>query len=245
MAVIDLYLFRFSHFCEKVAWGVSYQQHTTQYHYLLPGPHAGMVNKLSRQTAVPVLQHGSKVVSNSCDILLYTESLLNQPCLYPQEAELKRQAIALEAKFDALGAPLRSALFAHLLQQPWQSADLFTGDSTLERYGYKVMLCLLAPKLKTHIAASSLPYEDNCHLVMQHLDLVETTLGKGDYLVGHSFSIADLTAAAILSPLCMPKLAYPKLPSALTKALIPWFERWQSHVTLEWVESIYRKHRQR
>jgi hypothetical protein len=44
--------------------------------------------------------------------------------------------------------------------------------------------------------------------IIAALDRLEAELGGGDYLVGESFSVADLTAAALLYPLVRPPEAY-------------------------------------
>jgi glutathione S-transferase len=75
------------------------------------------------------------------------------------------------------------------------------------------------------------------------LDRLEAELGGGDYLAGGAFSIADLTAAALFSPLVAPPEFGYDWPER-------WPPRWQElreqlagRPGYRWVEEIYRRHR--
>jgi glutathione S-transferase len=72
------------------------------------------------------------------------------------------------------------------------------------------------------------------------LDRIVAELKPSGYLVGESFSVADLTAAALLFPLAMPaelQYPYPELPD--WGALRPHAD----HPAVEWIREIYRRHR--
>ncbi len=74
------------------------------------------------------------------------------------------------------------------------------------------------------------------------LDLIESEL-EGDYLVGDRFSVADLTAAALLFPLVAP----PQFPYELPAE---WPDEWEQfrrslsdRPAYQWVQEMYSRHR--
>ena len=74
------------------------------------------------------------------------------------------------------------------------------------------------------------------------LDRLELELGEREYLVGDRFSVADLTAAALLYPLVLP----PEAPR-LVRAMPEPFERFRAPLkqrrAYRWVEEMFRRHR--
>lgn len=82
--------------------------------------------------------------------------------------------------------------------------------------------------------------------VEEALDFVAARGGADGYLVGDRFSIADLAAAAILSPAVLPP-EFPYLPPQPYAPLIEqqWLARWRDHPGAAWVRAMYRRHRGR
>jgi glutathione S-transferase len=74
-------------------------------------------------------------------------------------------------------------------------------------------------------------------------DRIEVERAHGDYLVGDGFSVADLTAAALVAPLLMP----PGFPWRLRAGPHPAVTRLQQelgrHPAADWVGRIYARHR--
>ena len=65
----------------------------------------------------------------------------------------------------------------------------------------------------------------------------------GGYLVGNEFSVADLTAAALLAPALQPaELQYP-LAVALPDELLKYQAELTRHPAGQWALGIYRRHR--
>ena len=73
------------------------------------------------------------------------------------------------------------------------------------------------------------------------LDRIVAETQPSGYLVGSRFSIADLTAAALLFPLAWPaeqlQYDYPNPPDA------PFMKAFGSHPALDWIRHIYSRHR--
>jgi glutathione S-transferase len=72
------------------------------------------------------------------------------------------------------------------------------------------------------------------------LDRIVAAVGSTGYLVGSTFTVADLTAAALLFPLAWPaELQYPYPRPADWGVLRPLAE----HPAMEWITETYRRHR--
>ena len=75
------------------------------------------------------------------------------------------------------------------------------------------------------------------------MDRLESELGGRDYLVGDSFTVADLTAAALFFPLVRPAEAQYELPEPLPEALVQRRSELASRPGFKWVQEMYRRHR--
>jgi glutathione S-transferase len=79
--------------------------------------------------------------------------------------------------------------------------------------------------------------------IVAALDRLEAELGSSEYLVGNSFSVADLTAASLFYPLVLPDEGpLPNDepgPAGMESFRAPLEER----PGFQWVEEIYRRHR--
>jgi len=63
------------------------------------------------------------------------------------------------------------------------------------------------------------------------------------YLVGDRFSVADLTAAALLSPVVFPPESPVVLPEPRAEGVRRWLARWATLPGTAWVGDTYRRHR--
>lgn len=78
--------------------------------------------------------------------------------------------------------------------------------------------------------------------VVAAMDRLEAELGGRDYLVGDSFSVADLTAAALFYPLVLPPQT-PWRPTRLPEPLARLQAGQRDRPGYQWVTEIYRRHR--
>src|SRR6266478_375943 len=75
------------------------------------------------------------------------------------------------------------------------------------------------------------------------LDRIVAELGPSGHLVGDAFSVADLTAAALLSPIVLPpEFPYPP-PGPRPQHLTALRASLEGHPAFRWVLEIYRRHR--
>jgi glutathione S-transferase len=78
--------------------------------------------------------------------------------------------------------------------------------------------------------------------VRAEMDWLESEIGPSGYLAGERFSVADLTAAALWTPIiCPPERPYP--PQKLAPELLELREELGRRRGGEWVMEIYARHR--
>jgi glutathione S-transferase len=80
-------------------------------------------------------------------------------------------------------------------------------------------------------------------LTQEALDFVAQHSAQTGYLVGDRFGIADLTAATILWPTCLPPEYPVAVPEPRPAGWLHWLDRWQNHAGCDYVRRIYREHR--
>ncbi len=75
------------------------------------------------------------------------------------------------------------------------------------------------------------------------LDRIVAELGPSGHLVGDAFSVADLTAAALLSPIVLPpEFPYPP-PEPRPRHFVALRASLEGHPAFRWVLETYRRHR--
>ncbi len=77
------------------------------------------------------------------------------------------------------------------------------------------------------------------------MDRIARELQPSGYLAGDGFTVADLTGAAMLWPLVLPKQFPYKLPAAMPPPMALERAHLAEHPALKWAAGIYAKHRGR
>jgi glutathione S-transferase len=241
---LELWQFRLSMYPEKARWALDYKGIPHIRRSLLPGPHIAMLAPRFRQKSVPVLTCGETVVKGSADIIDYLEREHPTPALYPDDAALRSRALALQTWFDDAGPYVRRAYFRDFLQSPAYTADLFsTGYPELVRTVYRLAFPGTRVIMKLDMMVTDKGAEEGLRRTQEALDIVVKNRGPEGYLVGDSFSVADLTAATILQPTVLPDEYPVAFPHPRPPALQAWLARWADHPGAEWVREMYRRHR--
>jgi glutathione S-transferase len=238
-----------SHFSEKARWALDYKEipHRRRA-VVVPGTHIPTSLWLTRGASYtfPVLEIDGRRIGDSTEIIAVLEGTFPEPPLYPADPVQRRRALELEDFFDEeLGPHLRLLAFHELGKDP-------------ERF--KAVIERTAPGPLTRIGGGAVAYartytglrfgvrdEEAAALartkIVAALDRLEAELGSGEYLVGDSFGVADLTAAALFYPLVLPAegpLPATEVPPAgLESFRAPLRER----SGCRWVEEMFRRHR--
>ena len=80
-------------------------------------------------------------------------------------------------------------------------------------------------------------------IVAEYLTELEGALAETGYLVGDSFTAADLTAAALLVPIANPGHPDTKRPEPIMPAFQKLLDDYSDHPVIKWVENTYRQYR--
>ena len=236
-----------SHFNEKVRWTLDYKRIGHRRRVLGPDYLIRAWRATGRGT-LPILFLDGRAIGDSTHIIAALEDRFPEPPLYPGDAAARQRALTLEDYFDEqLGPALRAATVTPLFRHDPDIAlrVLTTGmpDRAYERLRPLVRIFPAFYRFRHKISDTRL--EADRATVNAALDRIEQERQSRAYLVGEAFTVADLTAAAMLSPLLQPpEIQYPvrvELPTYLQNYRASLLR----HPAVRWAAEIYRLHRGR
>ena len=241
-----------SHYSEKARWALEYKGVDHGRRSALPGSHIPIALFLTRgaQPTMPVLQIDGENVGDSTAIIATLEARYPNPPLYPDDPEDRARALELEDWFDEnLGPHARLLPFYELIQEPEIFAEVAAAAVPGPLGKAKPVIGAYARTYTSiRFNANSDENADRAREgIAAALDKLETELeqGDGEFLVGDSFSVADLTAASLFYPLVVP----PEGPLRTDLPRPPALERFRESLKdrrgYKWVEETFRKHRRR
>ena len=237
-----LWHIRFSHFNEKARWALDWKGIAHERRAVLPGKHVGVAKRLAGTQTLPILKIGDLVIADSAEIIAELERRQPEPPLYPADPDLRARALALEQHFGAeLGPAIRRAAFGHLLRDRATAVPAITeGFGLGARLAYGAAFPALRRRVAQGLGVDEQGVRSGWEQTRAALDRVQAELGPSGYLVGDSFSVADLTAAALLSAgVGPPEFPYPQAATWLEE----FEQRLGDHPTCAWVREIYARHR--
>lgn len=245
MTPSELFQFDASHYNEKARWALDYKRVPHVRHTLLPGPHRLTAMRLSGQTMVPFLRTGQTVVAGSSEIIDYLEREHPEPALYPGSASERSRALEIQRWFDTeIGPEVRRAKFFDILPDAGYVVRVFAGrKGLLTRSAYRVVCPAIRAVMRRAMNITEETAQTARERTRAGLDFVVAEAGPDGYLVGDSFSVADLAAAALLAlTVSLPgtSMAVPEPRAAVEDR---WMARWMGHAGTSWVENMYRRHR--
>ncbi len=241
-----------SHFSEKARWALDYKEVPHRRRAVaVPGTHIPASIWLTRGASqtFPVLEIDGRAIGDSTEIIAVLEGTYPEPPLYPADPAERRRALELEDFFDEeLGPHLRLLAFHELGKDPERFKAVIerTAPGPLSRAGGSAVVYA---RTFTGLRYGVHKEEEEAALarvkVVAALDRLEAELGSGEYLVGDSFSVADLTAAALFYPLVLPDEG----PLPATEAPPAGMEEFRAPLRerpgYRWVEEMFRRHRHR
>jgi glutathione S-transferase len=203
--------FSTSHYCRKARLALGYKDISYQVENLTPGLHLLKLKPLTGLTTVPVLKpqldNQPTAIADSSRIIQFLESYCPNRPLYFDDPQLQTQALMLEDWLDeSIGTATRFVYYQ------------FRAGS-----GKQIDPSLLSQVVIQVVRRQYGIDQASAELAAQRLKVAFEVLQvwrDRPYLVGDRFSVADLAAAALLSPLALIpdyRQQYPWLFESITR----------------------------
>ena len=243
-----LWQLELSHYNEKVRWALDYKRIPHVRRSLLPGQHLVKARRLTGDTSTtPVLTVDGRSIGDSTRIIAAIEERWPQPPLYPADPAERRRALELEEFFDEeLGPHIRRVAYYELLPHPELVMPLFTHGQPpaariLFRAGFPKLRQGMGGRFELTAEAAAISRAKT----VAAMDRLEQEINSSGFLVDDSFSVADLTAAALFSPGARPpEFPYPMIPvEDLPQSLREFRDSLAERPGGKWVGEMYREYR--
>ena len=244
--MLTLHHFVSSHFNEKARWALDYKSIAHLRESYLPGPHAVAIKKLSGgPTTTPLLQHAEGYISGSAAIIDFLETHYPQPPLYPIDDLQRKQALLVQQQFDAVVGPAtRTAIFDMFVKEGAYLCATFSAPKPWrKRVAYRAIYPLAKPLICKANGVNSKNVQKCLQTIRVALDDVANATRTTGYMVGETFSVADLTVASLLMPLANIDHPDTRRLEPMPTSLVTFLEQWQAHPAIAWVREIYANHR--
>jgi glutathione S-transferase len=247
MASVILWHLDISHFNEKVRWALDYKRVPHERRSVFPGMQELRARTLRGGTStLPVIEIDGARIGDSTRIIEKIEHRWPDPHLYPQDPDERRRALELEDFFDEHCAhELRRVLFDPLLEHPELMAEATGADRRRGGAVVKALFPVVNRAVRMKYGVTPERAAEARQVVLAAMDRIEADLGPSGYLAGDSFSVADLAAAAVLSPLVAPpEFPYHQIdPARLPDDLREWREALTERPAFHFVLDMYSRHR--
>jgi glutathione S-transferase len=241
-APIILDTFALSHFCENARWALDHKGIAYREQSWAPMLHMFRTWRLKR-TYTPVLRIDGEIIQESAAICAYLEQRFPEPVLIPAEHREAVLRAADEAR--SIGPHVRRlAYFAFgkdlkLLERAW-ALNVGVAEARVHKLIFPVSRRMVFKALRVNRQAA----EESQVLVRDFLARGDTWLtGTRRYLVGDTFTLADLTTASILSPLARPREHPTYARMSFGEAAENMVDSFRSSNMLAWVRDCYARHR--
>lgn len=230
-----------SHYNEKARWALDHKGVAHRRRAPMPGVlHPLVALSKTRKVTFPILDIDGRSLGDSTKIIAELERRHPHPPLYPADPEQRARALQLEDYFDEEVAPeIRRLLFWEMSRDSATSADglRLLGAAQLPKRLAGPVVEIVARRYGGSPEVIETARERSRAGFQRILD----EAGPSGYLVGDSFSVADLTAASILFHLAEPPEYQYELPR-LTASVYEWRDSLPRE-SLDWIRWIWREHR--
>jgi glutathione S-transferase len=187
--------FSTSHYCRKARLALGYKKIKYQVENLTPGLHILKVKPFSGLTTVPVLlpqiAKEPEAIADSTQIFQFLENYQPEPALFLPDDEQQTEAWMLEDWLDeSIGTATRFVYYQFRAGEGKQINPSLASQLVISVVRQQYKINDASVKLATNRLATA-------------LKVLALRWRKSDYLVGDRLSVADIAAAALLSPLAL------------------------------------------
>jgi glutathione S-transferase len=235
-----------SHYNEKVRWALDHKGISHVRRAVTPGLQELTARRLRAGRTVPILEMNGRAIGDSTKIIEEIERRWPERPLYPADPEGRSRALELEDYFDEqCGPDARRVLFNDNLADPATFIAMFNGADRPRRRLLATLTPLFFQVVKRRFQIRPEMVEESREKVRAAFDKVEAEVGPSGYLVGESFTVADLTAASILGLIVVPpEFPYIKVhPDERTDQFRAFRDSLRDRAGFRWVEEMYARHR--
>jgi len=240
-----LWQYSFSNYNEKARWALDFKGISHRRRTVAPGSPRGFWLSRGDGTLPAVDLDGERIIDSTA-IIAALERRQPDPPLYPADPEERRRALELEDFFDEhAGHDMRRVGFWELRENLDYGLAFMTTDLPRVRAGVvRARLRLAFPVVWRYMNGrydfTEETVERSRAVLVAALDRIESERNGGDYLVGESFTVADLTAAALLYPLVWPPEFQYELP---VPPQLDFMDPIRDHPALDWIRETWHRDR--
>ena len=235
-----------SHYSEKARFALDYKGVGHRLRTPMVGTHQAIAVALTRSghRRFPVLKFdGERAIGDSTAIVAALEERFPEPPLYPDDPDERARALLLEDYFDEQLAPaVRQFSFFQVFGERHGIADAIAPGrpavNRVLRWGEPLARTLI----RSDYGANAEHEESSRAAILAAADRIEAEVQPSGYLVGEAFSVADLTGAALFTPLLAPP-GRPYLPKTSPPKFVALREEITARPAGQWVHEMYARHR--
>ncbi len=241
-----LYLFAISHFCEKGRWALDHHRIEYDLQYIGPGFHSVIAKRLGApETTYPILVVDGETIQGSADIIDWADANGSGASLTPDEN--RAECLAIEQRLgDVAGVHTRRAFYSEaMVEYPQTIKPVFTKDlNFLQKTVVGTAWPYVRKRMIESLDLGREQGDESVAIVDGELRWLDDMLADGrSFLVGDTFTRADLSAAALLARTAYPKehpgYAFLGMPPRLADVR----DEWKDRPSLRWIREIYREYR--
>jgi glutathione S-transferase len=243
-----LYVFAISHYCEKARWALDCLDIDYDTYFAAPGEHRQIALNLGlKVSGMPFLTSADEVIQGSAAIVSWADANAASGAGSLTPESLATECANIEQRLDnVIGVHVRRYYYSEaLVDHPGSVRPIFTRDLPLLQKlkvsaSWRVIRKLMIKGMDLGPAQG----RESRAIVDAELRWLDGLLADGrEFLVGETFSRADIAAASLLAPLVLPEQHPTYRGLAVPPNLSVDLENWSERPSLEWVRRIYARYR--
>jgi glutathione S-transferase len=240
-----LWHLKVSPYNEKARWALDFKRVPHVRRAVTPIRHDVVSRLVGGRGTMPVLVVDGRAIGDSSEIIEELERRAPDPPLYPPDPADRARALELEELFDEqLGPFMRRLVLHHALRDPDLLRGAFMPDlRLLPRPVGRAIFPRVRAKVRSDFRIAERTLDEAFGKLAAAGERLRSELGPSGYLVGDSFSVADLTLASMCAPAVAPEqFPYPQ-PQRRHRLFAPLREALDAAGLLGFTLRMYELHR--